>query len=375
MGLIAGAAIGCVPSGSACEKPAAACPTSQETGQESSTTVTATTASTSPATSVTTGDSDGADSSTTEPVVCDGVSLRVVSYNVKSVGFEKSLEWNALGSILRRLSPDVVCIEEFSDGETGSLRALTTALGWTEAIQAESSPAIGGELRNACMGPHPMTRIDSYGGELSGDGDANDVGRDFLAVRLAPAGCPINLLAVHAKSGQDDVDFFRRQVEFVRLGQAVADVRQRHPGEPVVVMGDFNENTDDPAIGMVFDQIPADLPPSYSLGSDIGLPLTYDPFYTIAAAGLTRVEATHEDSARIGTWNVSAASEGIRIDYVWLDGPELVSAVVYDACRDDGVDEPPGGQWLPLAGDPVPCEASALASDHVPVVVDLTLAP
>lgn len=369
----------CIPSGSACDKPAAACPTDGTTGDDGSTgtqgTTTTSPTTTAPTTTMGATSQDDADSSTTEPLVCNGASLRVVSFNVKSVGAEGSDEWDALGSLLARLAPDVLCIEEFGDGETGALRALTTALGWSEPIQAETSPAIGGELRNACMGPHPMARIDSYGSELSGDADANDVGRDFLGVRLVLDGCPINVLAVHAKSGQEDLDFFRRQVEFVRLGQAVADVRDKRPGEAVVVMGDFNENTDDPAIGTVFDAEPAGLPPSYQLGDDIEFPLTYDPFATIAAAGLQRVEATHEDSERIGTWGVSAAQDGIRIDYVWLDGPALDGAMVFDACRDDGVDEPPAGQFLPMQGDPVPCVASAMASDHLPVVVDLTLAP
>jgi endonuclease/exonuclease/phosphatase family metal-dependent hydrolase len=369
----------CIPSGSGCDAPAAACPTDDSTtATDSSTSSAATTAmsataSTNTASTATT--SDDADSSTTEPVVCNGAALRVASFNVKSVGFEDSDEWDALGSVLARLSPDVICIEEFGDGETAPLRALTTALGWGEPIQAESSPAIGGELRSACMGPHPMARIDSYGSELSGDPDANDVGRDFLGVRLVQDGCPVNVLAVHAKSGQEDVDFFRRQVEFIRLGQAIEDVHTTHPGEPLVVMGDFNENTDDAGIGTVFDAAPPGLPPSYSLGSDIAFPITYDPFATIAATGLTRLEPTHEDSPRIGTWNVSAAADGIRIDYVWLDGPEPVGAIVFDACRDDGVDEPPAGQFLPMAGDPVPCVASELASDHLPVVADLMLAP
>ncbi|MBK8239419.1 MAG: endonuclease/exonuclease/phosphatase family protein [Deltaproteobacteria bacterium] len=376
--LVAAHGVACLPNGSACDRPAAACPatgSATETGSDSGSATTGGSATTQ-AGSTQDGSGDSVDSSTTEVLDCHGASLRVATFNVKSVGFEGSDEWNALGSVLARLQPDVVCIEELADGETAPLRALTMSLGWSEPIQADPSPAIGGELRNACMSPHAISRIDSYSGEdLSSDQHANDVGRDFLGVRIVIDDCAMGLLAVHAKSGQEDLDRFRRQVEFERLRQAIDDMHARHPGEPLVVMGDFNENTDDPSLGQVFDAPPVGLPRSYRLGSDIALPMTYDPFTTVSNAGLTAIDATHEDSSRIGTWGVSAGSDGVRIDYIWLDGPQLVNAIVYDACRDDGVDEPPAGQWLALAGDPVPCVASALASDHLPVVADITLLP
>ncbi len=365
----------CLPSGAACDRPAALCVADGSGEGSSGSDGSASTASAASTASTATTATSEADSSTTEVLDCHGTNLRVMSFNVKSVGLEGSDEWDALGSILARVAPDIVCIEEFGDGETASLRALTMALGWGEPIQAEPSPAIGGELRNACMGPHAMSRIDSYGSELSGDPDANDVGRDFLAVRVVVDDCAVDVIAVHAKSGQEPVDFFRRQVEFVRLGQAVADVHARHGDTPLVVMGDFNENTDDPGLGTVFDVPPPELPPSYELGDDIALPLTYDPFTTIAAAGVQRLEVTHEDSDRIGTWGVTAASDGVRIDYLWLDGPTVQGAVVFDACRDDGIDDPPAGQFLALQGDPIPCIASATASDHLPVVADLAIAP
>ncbi|MFO0637282.1 MAG: hypothetical protein U0168_31035 [Nannocystaceae bacterium] len=53
----------------------------------------------------------------------------------------------------------------------------------------------------------------------------------------------------------------------------------------------------------------------------------------------------------------------------------MQGAVVFDARRDDGIDDPPAGQFLALQGDPIPCIASATASDHLPVVADLAIAP
>lgn len=316
----------------------------------------------------------GDGSSGPDPVVpCEGTTMRVVSYNVQAVGSEGSAQWDALGSILRRLDPDVACIEEVEDHEVATLRELAGALGWGEPVFADASPSIGGELRNACLGPAAMTRLGSFGSEVSGDPGANDVGRDLLGVEVVKDGCALTVLAMHAKSGQEPIDFFRRQVEFIRVGQTVAAVRADGGAGALVVMGDFNENLGDPALGTAIVEIPAELPRSYRLGDDIALPMTYDPFAVLDAAGLLRLDPTHEDSEATETWGVSDGFAGVRLDYVWHDGVTPMGQVVYDACRDDAVDADPPGAWLPLGGDPLPCGASAAASDHLPIVVDLAL--
>lgn len=340
-------------------------------GSESSDgSTTSSTTSTMTTTSAQTSDADT--SSETGPAIpCGMADFRAMTFNVQAVGVQGTDQWNALGAILRRVSPDIVCIEEINDGETATLRALAEELGWGEPIQADQSPAIGGELRNGCLGPRTMNRVESYTASDLVPG-ANDLSRDALAVRVdLDNGCHVNVVAVHAKSGQEDIDRFRRQVDFVRIAQAIADVRTRHPGEPVMLMGDFNENPDDPMINQVFEALPAGLPESYHLGDDIALPLTYNPFDTIAGTGLTRIDPTAEDSTRDTTWGVSGGFDGVRLDYIWLDGIDLGGAVIYDACLDDGMDAPPAGAWLPLTGDPLPCGTSTTASDHQPIAADL----
>jgi len=328
-----------------------------------------------------TGDVDTSSSTTfVEATPCEGASLRLVAYNVQGLGSIGSEGWDALGSTLRRIDADLVCIEEFEDGDTEALRALAEALGYGEPIQAAESPGIGGELRNACLGRLPATRIESFTAtDLSSDPDANDVGRDFLAVRAeAGPGCHVSVLAIHAKSGLEPIDLFRRQVEFERLGQAIARVRAEHPDDALVVMGDFNENIDDPVVGTTIDALPTGLPPSYQLGDDIVLPLHYDPFAKLQSSDLAMVDATHEDSEVRGTWSAFDDWEGVRLDYVFLDTPDriaLAGALVYNTCLDDGTDAPPTGSWLPMAGEPVPCWVGPAASDHLPLVVDLQLLP
>jgi hypothetical protein len=141
-----------------------------------------------------------------------------------------------------------------------------------------------------------------------------------------------------------------------------------YPGDPIAILGDLNENLDDPALGSVFTGVPMGLPVSYNTGSDIEFPLEYQPFDRFEGLGFTMVPATQEDSSRDETWQ-----DVVRLDYVFHAGAELEGALVYDACRDDGVDAAPAGAWLPLAGDPLACSMSDQASDHFPVVADLVL--
>lgn len=308
------------------------------------------------------------------PSSCGGMPLRVAAFNVESVGEPGSSSFDALVAVLGRIDADVVCLEEVQYWETPSLFALADAAGYPDAIQAEESPAIGGDHTNACMSRGGLSLVGSYSGwDLSSDSAANDVGRHILVVQvdLAPGAdepCRVGFVSLHLKSGQEDLDWFRRQIEAERVAQAVALYQAEYPGDPMVILGDLNENLDDPALGTVFTGVPDGLPESYHVGSDIEFPLDYQPFDRFEGMGFSIVPATQEDSTRDETWQ-----DVVRLDYVLLSGAELEGTVVYNACRDDGVDAAPEGAWLPLAGAPLACAMSDQASDHFPVVADVTL--
>jgi endonuclease/exonuclease/phosphatase family metal-dependent hydrolase len=308
------------------------------------------------------------------PAACGGRVVRVATYNVETVDAPGSVGFEALAAVLRRLDADVVCLQEVQHWETTSLFALASQAGYPDVIQAQQSPAIGGDHTNACLSRGGLALVDSYtGAELSSDAQANDVGRDILVVRVdlaegEPAPCHVGFVALHLKAGQSPLDWFRRQIEAERVAQAVARYRDEHPDEPIVILGDLNENLDDVALGSVFTGVPEGLPPSYRVGSDIVFPLTYQPFTRFEGLGFALVPATQEDSTRDATWN-----DAVRLDYVLHAGAQLRGALVYNACRDDGVDGGAAGAWLPLAGDPLPCATSDDASDHFPVVADLLL--
>jgi endonuclease/exonuclease/phosphatase family metal-dependent hydrolase len=307
------------------------------------------------------------------PAACGGRSLRVAAFNVEGVD-AGSPSFDALAAIIARIDADVVCLEEVVFWETADLFALADQTGYADVIQAQESPAIGGSDTNACMSRLGLSLVGSYSGwDLSSDEDANDVGRDILVVRVDVAEgqaepCGLGVVALHLKSGQDELDWFRRQVEAERVVQAVARYREEFPDDPMLIMGDFNENLDDPALGNVFTEIPAGLPDSYRVGDDIAFPLTYQPFSTFEGLGFSIAPATQEDSTRDQTW-----SDLVRLDYIMQAGAQVQAAGVYNACRDDGVDDAPPGHWMALAGDPLACGVSDEASDHFPVLADLVL--
>lgn len=315
---------------------------------------------------------------TGEPMaVCADRPVRVASYNVESVNAAGSASNEALRAVLTRIDADIVCVQEIADGEAVAFGELAAAVGLPHVLKAERSPAIGGELSNGCMARFPIDAVGSWGGQaLSTDPTANDVGRDLLAVRMDlsarqdnGAPCHLGLITAHAKSGEEPVDWFRRQVEAVRLAAAVQRYRQAHPQDGLVVLGDFNETLDDPAIGTRFDGAPPDLPNSYSLGADIEFPLEYQPFASVADAGLTLTSPGQEDAPlRRETWR-----DSLRLDYIWLGGPTWVAGEVYNGCRDDGIDEDPPGDFVVKAGAPLDCSVTEEASDHFAVLADLTL--
>src|SRR5690606_15951078 len=113
----------------------------------------------------------------------------------------------------------VVCLEEVEPWETAALFALAAEAGYSDVIQANEPPAIGGDLTNACMSRPGLSLVGSYSGwDLSSDADANDVGRDILVVRAQLGGedlppCGVGVVVLHLKSGQEPLDWFRRQVE------------------------------------------------------------------------------------------------------------------------------------------------------------------
>ncbi|MBV1857780.1 MAG: endonuclease/exonuclease/phosphatase family protein [Nannocystaceae bacterium] len=332
-----------------------------------------------PASSSSTADSASVGDVTTtfEPTTgedseCADTPLRVATFNIEAVSSPGSDPFIGLAASIARMGADVVCMQEVNEGEDGWVSELGTAAGYSVVVLADPSPAIGGDIFNACMSRIPMELIASYGGSaLSSDPNANDVGRDILAVRVQPEpGCYAALFTVHLKSGGDYEDLFRRQVEAERLARAVRLYRENRPADGLIVLGDFNEQLDDADLGTTLDEVPP-LPSSYELGSDIDVPLRYHPFEVLTSQGFQIAPAFQEDSANDGTF--IGGNFNSRLDYVIYGQALFEGAEVYNACSDNGEDDDPPGGWLPKEGEPLACYSTQIASDHLSVFADFVL--
>jgi len=303
---------------------------------------------------------------------CGTVKLRVATWNVKSIGSQDSEAFAALRAIVSRIDADILCLQEVEAWEGYRLERLARLAGYGHWFQGWISTGMAGGLVNACLSRFPFAEASSRSSDdISNDPSANETGRDIVkvGVEVRQGRSFVTVFNVHLKSGFGAANKLRRQVEAERLGQVVDQAEALRPGEPVVAVGDFNEEIDSGALGGSITSPPADLPSTYSLGSDLAYPFVYDPFAVLSARGLDVAHPRREDSWMDDT----RIPSGRRIDFVLARGATILDGEVYDACDDDGVDaDPPGGR-LEKAGEPVACGLSGIASDHRPVVVELLL--
>ena len=313
---------------------------------------------------------DCADSDCEDYEACADTTFRIATWNLLGVGVQGSPEWDAAQSIIARVDADVICMQEIVEGEEAALQALAQAEGYVHGLLAPASGPPGAGIANACMSRLPTANENYLWSDwISPDPNARDMTRPLVRLRLYHVGSGryVSILSGHLKAGTDDVDRFRRMVDHIRLGMAAQDERQQFPDNAVIALGDFNE-TPNPESGS-FSSLPAGLPEFYALGSDIALPITYEPSQPLLDAGLSRVEARWEDSTEDDTFIPFPR----RLDYVWTSDEEVIAAEVYEACQDDGIDDEPQGDVLVKSGDPLSCGTSEVASDHRPVVVELRL--
>lgn len=296
--------------------------------------------------------------------VVAGDSIRIVTWNVEGLSATSTDEYAATRDILARLDADIVGLNEIDEFQLDELQALASDLGYPTVVVPQTNPF--GELRNAMMARVRVTAAQVLtSAQLSGDPSANDMTRVPVAVTVD--GWDLSVVCQHWKAGFDDADEFRRTVESVRGAQAGSYLNATHQ----ILMGDVNaEVTDGAEFPNPFTSLPVGLPSSFDLGDDLadeldtGAGIANAPFQVMAAAGLEVIEASQVDG-RLETRDVS----GRRIDYILADAQTrdwLNAAEVYDT-RDEHLS---GG--VPKAGNAPDREAGATASDHFPVLVDLT---
>ena len=301
--------------------------------------------------------------------------LRVATWNIEDVGSSGSTEYTAAHAVLARIDADVVCLNEISGAaDVTNLQQLASDAGYSHVAVTSGAPF--GSDRNAVLSRYAFVgpAVEHTAAALSGDPAANDMTRLFLEVVIDVPGDAVDLTVVtqHWKSGTGNDDEFRRSVESIRIGQALAALSSGV--DAYVIAGDVNEESDGvPRTPNPLTSLPSGLPGAFSLGADLaaqlsGAGIPNDPFGPLQLAAGTDaviVGALQRDGS-----DATRPSSGRRLDYLLvseaLDGPG-VAAEVYDS-EDEGL-----AGTLTLAGSPLAASASLAASDHFPVLVDLTV--
>ena len=101
-------------------------------------------------------------------------ALRVVTWNLETVGTPGSAPYQAVAAVLGRIDAEVVAIQEVASAtDARNLQALARQLGYPYVEIPPGGPF--GALRNALLSDFPITRSTLWTAALlSGDGLRND---------------------------------------------------------------------------------------------------------------------------------------------------------------------------------------------------------
>ena len=158
------------------------------------------------------------------PLALADQALRVVTWNVESIGAQGSAEYNAALDVLKRIGADVVAVQEIaSTTDADHLLSLASDLQYNYATVAPGGPF--GSDRAAFMSDLILLADTAWtAAQLSGDPAANDLTRYILEAEIDVTGQGdlMNLVVNHWKSGSANADEYRRAIETQRMVQVVS---------------------------------------------------------------------------------------------------------------------------------------------------------
>jgi exodeoxyribonuclease-3 len=260
--------------------------------------------------------------------------MRVATWNVNSIKqrIDNLVTW------LTDRQPDVVCLQETKCIDDAFPREPLERLGYNLAVHGQKT--FNGV---AVLSKLPLEDVTP---RLAGD-DADEQSRFLEAVVSTPRGV-LRVACLYLPNGNPpDTDKYTYKIKW--MDRLIAYAQERLAlEEPFVLAGDFNVI---PA--------PADVHnPQAWLGDALFLPRTREKFRTLTNLGLTDAVRAVSDQAGLYTfWDYQAGAWqknwGIRIDHI------LLSPQATDRLTTVTIDKHVRSWEKP--------------SDHVPVIVDLTL--
>lgn len=297
------------------------------------------------------------------------VRIRVATFNIENFDGDAAQEAAAV-DILLRVGADVVCVQEINDTPSSAFIDLAAATGYPFRFLASGSNSFDAAKHSGIMSKFPFATspvtLDSV--DLSGDGGARDLTRNFVRAELDIPGAAENFVIIgnHWKSGTADADEFRRSVEAFRTMQTTVPFDSTTI--PYVLVGDMNDDINDSADSpSQFFSLPGGLPGGYDLGNDISFPISNGVFIPLQASSgaqrLNIIPAFQKDGS-----DATRNASGRRLSYIWRSNAvTFVGSEVYDSA-DEGL-----GGGLSKFGAPLPAGTSAAASDHLLVFADIDI--
>jgi endonuclease/exonuclease/phosphatase family metal-dependent hydrolase len=311
--------------------------------------------------------------------VADAAIVRVLDYNIhRDLGGNDAnvSAQPALAKVVNYLRPDIWTMNEVG-GNSAGFSAATARAEIIDFVQSDltifgANPIEGidyfvyvaglndGFSTNAIVSRYPFLSTQTY----------SDAGSGFAALRGLvsafvdlPGEIDAGVFSAHLKALSSTTDAERRQAEANTNAANVATWLSAHAGAAAVVTGDWNETEE------------AGENSNWS-GHRIGdpLPNTGEPYHPVSTMRLPELRDPLPTSIRGDRDTISATNPNARFDYLFYT-PEyfaLESALVFDTKQYSSnelaaLNAANGTSFV--AGD------SALASDHLPVLVVLDLVP
>jgi exodeoxyribonuclease-3 len=262
--------------------------------------------------------------------------MRIATWNVNSV----KQRLDNLTAWLAERAPDIVCLQEIKCVDEAFPREAFEQLGYNVAVHGQK--AFNGV---ALLSKHPF---DEVAPGLIGDKD--DVQARFLEALVSTRDGVVRVVSLYLPNGNPTAsEKYTYKLNWMDRLISFSNERMKLE-EPLILAGDFN------VIPMPEDA----RHPSAWVKDALFLPQTREKFRGLQNLGMTDAIRTVSDDPGLYTfWDYTAGSwqknNGIRIDHIMLSPPAA------DRLTGAGIDKHVRGWEKP--------------SDHVPVYVDLDIAP
>ncbi|MDG2423850.1 MAG: endonuclease/exonuclease/phosphatase family protein [Phycisphaerales bacterium] len=272
----------------------------------------------------------------------DADDIRVASWNIEFGGLLKRAD--TVKALLESLAPDILLIQELEDDQdeeavSNFLDSLTTNDDWTVSM----SPA-GSGLRSAVATRLKAEPVDTFNRVTRSDAPGRTIRVAGLLIDDGN-GLPILAVSLHLKccGGLNEREDLTRISEVLSIREAISEAVAEHQPSGLVIGGDFN---------LVASPVPLDI-------------LRIDGQSMLGQSHQGNLDLStpyHLDGRDTYTWyNAGSPYTPGRLDFI-LTGGELEQS---DAFILDTSDLSTNEKRS------LPANATRVASDHLPVVVDI----